>query len=106
MSIYMQWNGGQIKGNVTEDGHKGWIALNGFEWGVGRDIASPTGSGANREGSAPSVTVLTISKSSDSASNSLLREALKGQGAHVVIDFCKTEKVSLIAISSTPCSTA
>jgi type VI secretion system secreted protein Hcp len=106
MPIYLKWDGGKIKGNVTEEGHKDWIMLNSFQWGVGRGIASPTGTGANRESSAPSVSEITVSKPTDAASNKLLTEALQGEGVEVVIDFCKTDKGKLetyIAYTLTNC---
>ena len=95
MPIYLNWNKEAIKGNVTEEGHKGWIELSSFQWGVGRGIASPTGHSANRESSAPSVSEITVSKAVDSSSNKLLTEALQGEGVTVEIDFCKTEKGKL-----------
>lgn len=90
MPIYMQYDG--VKGDVTAEGHEDWIELNSFQWGVGRGISSPTGASADRESSAPSVSEITVSKSSDVASAPLLNEALQGEGKTVKIDFCKTDK--------------
>lgn len=95
MPIYMNYDSLAIKGDVTEDGHKGWIEVNSFQWGVGRGISSPTGASADRESSAPSVSEITLSKPSDSASPKLLNEALQGEGKTVLIDFCKTDKGKL-----------
>jgi type VI secretion system secreted protein Hcp len=53
MPIYVQYAG--IKGNVTEKGHTDWVAVNSFQFGVGRGIGSPVGKAANRESSAPSI---------------------------------------------------
>ncbi len=44
MAIYMKF--GDVKGEVTEDKHKGWIELNSFQFGVGRAVSSGAG-GAN-----------------------------------------------------------
>ena len=49
MPIYIKY--GDIKGDVTAEGHKDWIEVNSFQWGVGRGISSPTGGGADRESS-------------------------------------------------------
>ena len=53
MAIYMQYP--NIPGAVTEEGHKGWIEINSFQWGVGRGISTPVGRAENREASMPSV---------------------------------------------------
>ena len=90
MPIYMNYN--NIKGDATADGHVGWIELNSFQWGVGRGISSPTGASADRESSAPSVSEISVTKSSDISSTTLLNEALQGEGVDVTIDFCKTDK--------------
>jgi type VI secretion system secreted protein Hcp len=95
MPIYMNYNSLAIKGDVTEDGHKDWIELHSFQWGVGRGISSPTGGSADRESSAPSVSEITCSKSSDVSSTLLVNEALQGEGQTVIIDFCKTDKGKL-----------
>jgi len=95
MPIYMNYNDLAIKGDVTEEGHKNWIELNSCQWGLGRGISSPTGGAADREASAPSVSEITVTKSTDSASVKLVTEALEGEGKKVVIDFCKTDKGKL-----------
>ena len=93
MPIYMNYN--NLPGDVTADGHAGWIELNSFSWGVGRGISSPTGSSADRESSAPSVSEITVTKLTDVTSTKVLNEAYQGEGVKVVIDFCKTDKGSL-----------
>jgi len=93
MPIYVKY--GDIKGDVTADGHKGsegWFEVNSFQWGVGRGISSPTGGAADREASAPSVSEITVSKPMDIASYALLNEALQGEGLACEIHFCKTDK--------------
>jgi type VI secretion system secreted protein Hcp len=95
MPIYMNYDSLAIKGDVTEDGHKDWVELNSFQWGVGRGISSPTGASADRESSAPSVSEITVTKASDASSAKVLNEALQGEGKTVIIDFCKTDKGKL-----------
>src|SRR3954470_24619216 len=91
MAIYMEYTG--IKGDVTADKHEKWIELNSLQWGVGRGITSPqVGGSADREGSSPSVSEITVTKTSDCASSNLLREALWGEGKKVTIHICKTDK--------------
>lgn len=96
MPIYMNYNSLAVKGDVTEEGHKGWIELSSCQWGVGRGISAPVGNAVNREASAPSVSEITSSKMLDTSSTKLLTEALQGEGVPVIIDFCKTEKGSLV----------
>jgi len=93
MPIYMNYN--SIKGDVSASGFEDWIELHSFQWGVGRGITSPTGASADRESSAPSVSEITVSKSTDIASTKLLTEALKGEGEKVEIAFCKTDAGNL-----------
>ena len=93
MPIYMNYN--DIPGDVTADGHVGWIEVNSVQWGVGRGISSPTGASADRESSAPSVSEITVTKANDVASTKLLNEAYQGEGQKVKIEFCKTDKGSL-----------
>ncbi|MCI0704284.1 MAG: type VI secretion system tube protein Hcp [Planctomycetia bacterium] len=91
MPIYVQYNAGAIKGNVTEKGHKDWVEVNSFQWGVGRGIGSPVGKSANRESSAPSISEIVVSKEMDKSSFSWLQEALKGKGVLCTIHFCSTD---------------
>jgi len=93
MPIYMNYN--NIAGDVTESTHAGWIELNSFQWGVGRGISSPTGGSADRESSAPSISEINVTKSTDVSTTKLLDEAYEGEGQTVTIDFCKTDKGQL-----------
>jgi type VI secretion system secreted protein Hcp len=90
MPIYLNYN--SIPGDVTADGHVGWIEVNSFQWGVGRGISSPTGASADRESSAPSVSEITVTKATDISSTKLLNEAYQGEGVDAQLDFCKTDK--------------
>ncbi len=104
MPIYMNYN--SIPGDVTADGHAGWIELSSFQWGVGRGISAPTGGAQDRESSAPSVSDITVAKHTDMSSPKLLNEALQGEGQTVQIDFCKTDKGNLevyLSITLTNC---
>jgi type VI secretion system secreted protein Hcp len=95
MPIYMNYDSLAVKGDVTAEGHKDWVELSSFQWGVGRGISSPTGAAADRESSAPSVSEITCTKDQDKGSIKLLNEALQGEGKTVIIDFVKTEKGKL-----------
>jgi type VI secretion system secreted protein Hcp len=88
MPIYMKY--GSIQGSVTEAGHKGWIELNSFQWGVGRSISSPTGNTADREASSPSVSEITVTKLNDVSSVYLVQESLGGEAVEVDIEFTQT----------------
>jgi type VI secretion system secreted protein Hcp len=84
-----------LQGDVTAAGHESWIELNSFEWGLNRDISSPTGGSADRESDAPTVNMISVTKPTDIATVKLLDEALEGEGQDVTIDFCKTDKGNL-----------
>jgi type VI secretion system secreted protein Hcp len=88
--IYMQYAG--ITGNSANGPACTGIQLYSFQWGVGRGISSPTGGSGDRESSAPSVSEIVVTKSTDVSSTKLLYESLQGTGQQVHIDFCKTER--------------
>lgn len=96
MPIYIKY--GDIKGDVTAEGHKGadgWVEVNSFQFGVGRGISSPTGGSEDRESSAPSLSEIVVTKPMDVSSYSWLEESLWGEGQSVTIDFVKTDKDKL-----------
>lgn len=75
MAIYMKF--GAVVGQVTTDGFKDWIELTSFQYGVGRGVTSGAG-GQQREGSAPSISEITVTKPYDKASPGLYQDALAG----------------------------
>ncbi len=77
MALFLKF--ASIEGDVETSGYEKWIQINSFQWGVGRGIASPVGSSADREASHPSVSEVTISKDIDKATNKLLEDALGGE---------------------------
>jgi type VI secretion system secreted protein Hcp len=91
--IFLNYDG--VPGDVAAEGHQKWIEISSFQWGVGRGIRSATSRGADREGTTPSVSEITLTKVNDSASPNLLRASLGlppvGEGKTVKIDFCKTD---------------
>jgi type VI secretion system secreted protein Hcp len=95
MPIYMQFgeDAEQIRGNVGAGPHAGWIELNSCQIGVNRHVTNPTGRGTNREGSAPSVSEIVITKKTDASSSGLFRESLNGTGKKVIIDFVKEGEI-------------
>ena len=88
MALFMQVEG--VKGDVQEAGHKDWIQLYSFNWGLGRGIGSPKGSDKDRESTAPSVSEISVTKVNDNASTGLMRLALWGKGKKVEIHFTRT----------------
>ncbi len=95
MPIYMKYDNGNIKGDVTADGFKDQVELHSFQWGTGRGISSPVGASADREASAPSVSEITVTKDQDKGSVKLINEALQGEGKNCLISFAKTDKGKL-----------
>jgi len=75
VAIYMKF--GAVVGQVTTEGFKDWIECSSFQYGVGRGVSSGAG-GQQREGSAPSVSEISITKVYDKASPGLYQDALAG----------------------------
>lgn len=91
MAIYLEYNKGSIKGDVTQNKHTNWIAISSFQWGVGRGISGGVGNQKNREASEASVSEVTITKQLDASSALLCQEDLVTQkGVPVIIDFVRT----------------
>lgn len=93
MAIYMQIEG--ISGNVTAKGHEKWIEVNSCQFGVGRGIGSPTGRDSNREASAPSISEVVVTKSTDETSPHIFQEACIGKGKKIVLHFVRTAASAL-----------
>lgn len=94
MPVYMKL--GSIKGNVTAKGHEDWINVESFQFGVGRAIATPTGSTKDREASAPSLSEVTIAKQMDQSSPYLFSEGCIGaKGLKATFHFCRTSSGKL-----------
>src|SRR6185437_368230 len=88
--IYMKY--GDISGDVTTDGYKGWIELSSAQLGVSRQMTSGAG-GAQRESSAPSISEIVITKVQDASSPQLFRESVGSRhGNTVQIKFGTTSK--------------
>lgn len=91
MAIYMEYDGGSIKGDATADGHKDWITLTSCQFGVGRGISTPTGSAQERESTNANVSEIVVTKLMDCASGPLWQECcLNTKGVNVTIDFTST----------------
>lgn len=96
MPIFMKY--GTVKGDATAEGHKGtdgWMEVSSFQFGIGRGIATATGSGANREAGGPSVSEVTVTKQLDVATTPLIKEMATNKSVECVIEFCKTESSKL-----------
>lgn len=76
MAIYIKYEG--IDGEATHETHKKWLDVGSLQWGVGRAIATPSGSTANREASEPSVSEVTITKMMDASSPKFFVESVTG----------------------------
>jgi type VI secretion system secreted protein Hcp len=83
---------GDVKGQVTEDKHKGWIELNSFQFGVGRAVSSGAG-GQTRESTAPSISEIVVTKVNDASSPKLYEDSLAGAfDTAVTIEMTQTTK--------------
>jgi len=90
MAIYMKVDG--IDGQVTTDGHEKWIELHSVQYGNSRATHSGA-AGANREGSHPQISDISITKVFDVASPNLYRDSLAGAfDKKIKIHFTTTTK--------------
>jgi type VI secretion system secreted protein Hcp len=76
MPIYLQIDG--IQGDATQQNHTGWTDIQSMTWGVSRSMNTLAGATANREGSEPAVSEVTLVKTSDSSSVKLFQQATSG----------------------------
>ncbi len=84
MPIYMQFEG--VDGDVTAEGHAGWIHLDAVQWGSSRAITT-SGSVDKRTKSSVSMQEVTITKKRDHASGKLWREHLMGDPKTVILNW-------------------
>lgn len=95
MPIYMKYDG--IDGSVTHTAHDKWIELESCQIGIHRNVVGTrTGSAANRDASAPSVSEIVVTKIQDNSTNKLFQASLWGEGKKVKIDFVRTDKDKLV----------
>lgn len=89
--VYLKY-GDKIKGEVTAEGHEGWIECTSFQFGTGRGIGNPTGTAATRETGSVNVSEVHISKINDIASQPLFRASLDGKAVDGVVEFTKSNE--------------
>jgi type VI secretion system secreted protein Hcp len=87
--MYMKWGKGpDIKGEVTESGHVGWIAIDSLSMGSSRAGGVEVGSGQEkRHRNPPSIAPAQISRSYDAASPLLWNASVAGEPTDVWIDY-------------------
>jgi type VI secretion system secreted protein Hcp len=90
MAIYAKYD--TVDGTATHKGHEKWLTINTIAWGAGRAITLTPGSTQSREGSTPSVSEVTMTKSMDGASPKLFSFCcgLDAKGKTVKIEFVRT----------------
>jgi type VI secretion system secreted protein Hcp len=74
MAVYLKY--GDVKGDVTDSAHAGWIELTSASWGWNRP---------------PTITEVAVYKASDSASPRLVNEAASGSAVAAFIDFVRDD---------------
>ncbi len=79
---------GDIKGEVTAEGHEDWIEISSFQWGVTLPISSSTAGGATS--GKPSFSDLIITKAYDLSSPHLMHGCASGRHIPEVILELKT----------------
>jgi type VI protein secretion system component Hcp len=77
MPVYLKY-GDDIKGDVKEPAHRGWIELESAQLG-------------QRRGGSPTSSEIVLTKKPDSASVHLMREAISGKGVKAIIEFVRAD---------------
>ena len=88
MSIFLDYEG--IKGESSDSGHKDWVDVDAWSWGVSRKITSSTSTRGDRESSNAVVSDLKLTKKMDSSSNKFFIESCCGTGKTVKLHLTKT----------------
>jgi type VI secretion system secreted protein Hcp len=89
-NIYMKI--AEIEGSATAEGYKKAIVLHSVNFSFSRHITSQVGRVSDREASSPRVSEVTITKSLDRASNTLMEQMLAGKSIpSVEIYVCTTD---------------
>ena len=89
MTIYVDYEG--VEGKVTADGYKKHLKFDSFTFGVGRPITMESGNLVNREKTKPSLSEISLTRTTDGASLPLFKEAVSGTaGKTVKIKFVNT----------------
>jgi type VI secretion system secreted protein Hcp len=93
MAIYLKYEG--IKGNATGD-YADHIAVSSMTFGVSRAVSMEAGNLSDRETSKPSLTEITITKTTDMSTAPLFKSAVGGSDAkNAGIKFARTGKDQL-----------
>ena len=98
MTTYMKIDG--ITGDVTAKGHENWIALQSMNFNVKRTLSATPGRLADREGTRPSISEITITKRMDKTSPHLFIESCTGKSKNVQIDICQSNNNELTPYAS------
>lgn len=89
MAIYLKF--GNVKGNVTAEGHAGQIAVASIHFRVERKVSMEAGNLSNRESSKPTLSQITVTKKADNSVAALFKEALTGSaGQEATLTFVRT----------------
>lgn len=89
MAIYLKF--GNVKGNVTAEGHADQIAVASIHFRVERKVSMEAGNLSNRESSKPTLSQITITKKADNSVAALFKEALTGSaGQEATLTFVRT----------------
>src|SRR5262245_2401 len=88
MAIYMHYDG--ITGDVTEDGHKGWIQLNSISFSAHREAETDVGQARQRQGRNVTINDIMVTKPMCHGSAHLFAASVVGFGKKVKIHVTRT----------------
>ncbi|PCH61685.1 MAG: hypothetical protein COC05_00640 [Gammaproteobacteria bacterium] len=90
MSIFVKYEG--IIGDVSDAGHKGWMAVHELGWTVGRKITSAPSTRGDRESSIAEATHVMMTRLMDVATPDIFSEVCRGKGKDVKVHLTQTGK--------------
>lgn len=88
MSGFLKY--GNVKGESSDSGHKGWIDITAWKFDIARAITSATSTKGDRESSNAEIGDLILSKHTDSSTPKLFIESCCGTGQDVTLHLTKT----------------
>ena len=81
-----------IEGDITAKGHESWIQILSFDFNIKRMLSLQPGRSADREGSRPTISEITLSKYLDQSSPILFSESCVGKAkSQIQLDICQTD---------------
>jgi len=91
MPILLNYNDGEIEGDVTAKGFEKYMSLYSMNFGVGRAVTMEVGEMNNRDAGRPSISEISVTKQMDGASAMIFKDSLTGRAMpKILIELVRT----------------